>query len=158
MPVGQPTKTIFMLGALLWSGTGLASPFLLPSQDTPNFYNAKMCRDHQVLSALLTASIGILKTKVTIAGSDGPKTEHQTDDIRLEAVFILSDDKGAIFCSVTIAANGISDRVVYSVGPTGTPGSYGNSWVVKFGGDLGPSGGGHRLFPGVIEVKASGLE
>jgi hypothetical protein len=127
--------------------------FLLPSQDTPNFYNARMCRDHQVLSALLTAAKSILKTKVTVAGSDGPTTEHDPDDIRLEAVSVLSDDKGAIFCSVTIVAKGITERVVYSVGPTGTPDSYGNSLVVKFGGDLGPHGGGHELFPEVIQVQ-----
>jgi hypothetical protein len=97
----------------------------------------------------------ILKTRVTVAGSDGPKTEHQPDDIRLEAVSILSDDKSAIFCSVTIAAKGITERVLYSVGPTGNPGSYGNSWIVKFGGDLGPSGGGHELFPEMIQVQPS---
>ena len=50
-------------------------------------------------------------------------------------------------CSVTITAKGITERVVYSVGPTGTPGSYGDSWIVKFGGNLGPHGGGHKLFP-----------
>jgi hypothetical protein len=88
VPVGQPTKTIFMLGALLWSGAGLASPFLLPSQDTPNFYNAKMCRDRQVLSALKTAATTILKTKVIVAGGDGPEwSGYQPGDIHLEAVF-----------------------------------------------------------------------
>src|SRR6516225_9212835 len=92
--------------------------FLLPSQDTPNFYNAKMCRDHQVLSALLTAAKGLLKTKVTIAGSSGPTTPADSDDIRLEAVSVLSDDKGAIFCSATISAKRITETVVYSVGPT----------------------------------------
>ena len=60
--------------------------FLLPSQDTPNFYNAKMCRDHQVLSAILTATKGMLQTRVTVAGSDGPTTSYDPDDIRLEAV------------------------------------------------------------------------
>ena len=95
----------------------------------------------------------MLQTRVTVAGSDGPTTEYDADDVRLEAVSILSEDKSAIFCSVTIGAKGITERVVYSVGPAGTPGSYGNSWVVKFGGDLGPSGGGHKLFPEVIQVE-----
>ena len=154
--VVQPTKTMFMLGALLWSGAGFASPFLLPAQDTPNFFNAKMCRDRQVLSALKTAATNILKTKVIVAAGDGPKwSGYQPDDIHLEAVSILSKDKSAIFCSVTITAKGITERVVYVVGPTGTPGSYGDSWIVKFGGDLGPYGGGHRLFPGMIEVEPS---
>jgi hypothetical protein len=73
----------------------------------------------------------------------------------LEAVSILSKDKSAIFCSVTITAKGITERVVYSVGPTGTPGSYDDSWIVKFGGDLGPHGGGHKLFPEMIQVEPS---
>jgi hypothetical protein len=156
MPVVQPTKIIFMLGmCVLWSGASFASSFLLPSQDTPDFYNARMCRDHKVLSGILTAAIGILKTKVTVAGSDGPKTPHRPDDIHLEAVSILSDDKAAVFCSVTISAKGITERVVYSVGPDGAPGSYGNFWVLKFGGDLGPHGGGHKLFPAMIQVAPS---
>jgi hypothetical protein len=83
--VVQPTKTMFMLGALLWSGAGFASPFLLPSQDTPNFYNAKMCRDRQVLSALKTAATSTLKTKVIVAGGDGAKwSGYQPDNIHLE--------------------------------------------------------------------------
>ncbi len=89
--VVQPTKTMFMLGALLWSGAGLASPFLLPSQDTPNFYNAKMCRDRQVLSALKTAATNTLKTKVIVAGGDGPKWSGYQPDrlsemVRIEAL------------------------------------------------------------------------
>ncbi len=94
--VVQPTKTMFMLGALLWSGAGFASPFLLPSQDTPNFYNAKMCRDRQVLSALKTAATNTLKTKVIVAGGDGPKwSGYQPDNIHLEAVSIISKDLGS---------------------------------------------------------------
>ena len=34
-----------VLGACLWSGAAFASALLLPSQETTNFYNAKMCRD-----------------------------------------------------------------------------------------------------------------
>jgi hypothetical protein len=153
MPVVQPTKIIFMLGTLLWSGAGFASPFLLPSQDTPNFYDAKMCRDRQVLSGLKTAATNILKTKVIVAKGDGPEwSGYQPDDIRLEAVSILSDGKAAILCSVTIAAKEITERVVYSVGPTGTRGSYGNSWIVKFGGDAQRKALGNALlFPEIYK-------
>src|SRR5438445_316185 len=85
----------------IWAGRGFASPFLLPSQDTPNFYNAKMCRDRQVLSALKTAATNTLKTKVIVAGGDGPTwSGYQPHDIHLEAISILSKDKSAIFCSV----------------------------------------------------------
>jgi hypothetical protein len=133
----------------------LSSRFLLPSQETSNFYNARMCRDHKVLSGILTAAISNLNTQVTVAGSDGPKTAYDPNDIRLEAVSILSDDKAAVFCSVTISAKGITERVLYSVGPDGAPGSYSNSWVLKFGGDHGPQGGGHELFPGTIQVRPS---
>jgi hypothetical protein len=132
-----------------------ASPFLLPSQEGPNFFNRRMCRDHRVMSGLLTAAINILKTKVTVAGSDGPNTEHDPDDVHLEAISILGDGKAAIFCSVTISAKGITERVLYSVGPDGAPGSYSNSWVIKFGGDHGPQGGGHQLFPETIQVRPS---
>jgi hypothetical protein len=145
---------ISFVAAVLFSGCCSAQTiFLLPSQDTPNFYNVRMCRDHKVVSGILTAAISILKTKVTVAGSDGPKTEHQPDDIRLEAVSILSDGKSAIFCSVTISANGITERVAYSVGPDNAPGSYGNSWVLKFGGDQRSVGGGNKLFPEMIQAR-----
>jgi hypothetical protein len=146
-------KAAIGLGACLWSGAGFASPSLLPSQETANFYNAKMCRDAQVLSALKTAATDILKTRVIIAGADGPKwSGYQPDDVRLEAVSILSEDRAAIFCSVTIVAKKIKERILYSVGPTGNFGSYGDTWVLKFGGNLGSGGGGHKLFPDIIVV------
>jgi hypothetical protein len=156
MLLAQPVTMMFIVAALFWSCTAFASPFLLPSQEKPNFFNVRICRDRVVLSALKTAATNILKAKIIVAWGDGPEwSGYQPDDIRLEAVSILSDDKSAIFCSVTIAAKGVTERIVYSVGPTGTPGSYGNSWIVKFGGDLGPSGGGHELFPEMIQVQPS---
>jgi hypothetical protein len=124
---------------------------LLPSQEEPNFFFARMCRDRQVLSGLKTAATNILKTKVIVASGDGPEwSGYEPDDIRLEAVSILGDGKAAIFCSVTVSAEGITERIVYSVGNDGAPGSW---WVLKFGGDLGPHGGGHKLFPQTIEVR-----
>ena len=142
-----------VLGACLWSGAAFASALLLPSQETTNFYNAKMCRDAGVLSALKAAAEDILKTRVMIAGADGPRwSGYQPDDVRLEAVSILSEERAAIFCSVTIAAKKIKERILYSIGPTGNFGSYGDTWVLKFGGNLGSGGGGHKLFPDIIVV------
>jgi hypothetical protein len=142
-----------VLGACLWSGAAFASTLLLPSQETANFYNAKICRDPGVLSALKAAAEDILKTRVMIAGADGPKwSGYQPDDVRLEAVSILSEERAAIFCSVTIAAKKIKERILYSIGPTGNFGSYGDTWVLKFGGNLGSGGGGHKLFPDIIVV------
>ena len=71
--VVQPTKTMFKLGALLWSGAGFASPFLLPSQDTPNFYTAKCV---EIVRSFLHSKLLLLlslKTKVIVAGGDGPE-------------------------------------------------------------------------------------
>ena len=130
------------------------SAFLLPSQEEPNFFFARMCRDRQVLSGLKTAATNTLETKVIVASGDGPEwSGYEPDDIHLEAVSILGDGKAAIFCSVTISAKGITERIVYTVGPDGAPDSYGDSWVLKFGGDLGPHGGGHKLFPQTIQVR-----
>ena len=49
---------------------------------------------------------------------------------------------------VTISAKGITERIVYAVSETL------DSWVVRFGGDLGTTTGGHKLFPeGPITVE-----
>ena len=154
MFLARPTTTMFIVAALFWSCACFASPFLLPSQEKPNFFNRRMCRDHDVLSGILTAALQSLQTKVTVAGSDGKKRPYNPDDVHLEAVSVLGDGMGAIICSVTISAKGITERVAYAVGPEGAPGAYGNSWVIKFGGDLGPGGGGgHKLFPEMIQVR-----
>ncbi len=55
--------------------------------------------------------------------------------------------------SVTRYQTDLTDAEWRLIAPPGTPDSYGNSWVVKFGGDLGPHGGGHALFPEVIQVQ-----
>jgi hypothetical protein len=110
-----------------------------------------MCYDHQVLSDLLSDAKSILKTKVTVAGSDGPTTPVDVDDVFLEAVSVRPDDPaGFIICSVTIAANGITERVAYSVLPVASD-SHDHSFMIKFGG--GPGGGGHELFPETVTVR-----
>ncbi len=108
-----------------------------------------MCRDRQVLATIKSVAAAILKTKVIVAKGDGPEwSGYRPDDIRLEAVSPLGEDKGAIFCSVTITAKGITERVLYAVGPMGERGSYTSE--IKLGGDFGPHGGGHKLFPTMI--------
>jgi hypothetical protein len=122
---------------------------LLPSQEKPNFFNVRICRDREVLAALKTAATNMLRTKVIVAMGDGPKwSGYQPDDIHMEAVSLSADEKNGVFCSVTISAKGITERILYVVGTTS------DSWLVRFGGDLGPGGGGHKLFPkGPITVK-----
>src|SRR5260221_13551334 len=51
----QPLKIVLTLGALLWASASFSNP-LLPSQEEPNFFNVRICRDRQVLSALKTAA------------------------------------------------------------------------------------------------------
>jgi hypothetical protein len=108
-----------------------------------------ICRDRHVLGALKTAAARTLKTDVSIASGKGPKwLGYHPDDIRLEAVSVSPDDRNAVFCSVTISAKGITERIVYAVSETF------DSWVVRFGGDLGSGTGGHKLFPeGPITVE-----
>jgi hypothetical protein len=118
------------LVALSWVNPSLSSP-LLPSQDQPNFFNVRICRDRQVLSALKTGAVHTLKVNnVTIANGSGPKwTGYRPDDIHLEAVSISPGERNAVFCSVTISAKGITERIVYVVGRTL------DSWLAGFGGD-----------------------
>ena len=126
----QPFKIVFTLGALLWASASLSNP-LLPSQEEPNFFNVRICRDRQVLSALKTAAASTLRTKVIIAnGSGADWSGYEPDDIHLEAVS-LSLNKNEVFCSVSISAKGIIERIVYVVSTTS------DSWVVRFGGTTG---------------------
>ena len=143
----QPLKIVFTLGALLWASASLSNP-LLPSQEEPNFFNVRICGDRQVLSALKTAAASTLRTKVIIANGSGPDwSGYEPDDIHLEAVS-LSLNKNEVFCSVTISAKGIIERIVYVVSTTS------DSWVVRFGGTTGSELGGHKLFPrGPITVE-----
>src|SRR6266851_3134713 len=58
----QPLKIVLTLGALLWASASFSNP-LLPSQEEPNFFNVRICRDRQVLSALKTAAASTLRAK-----------------------------------------------------------------------------------------------
>jgi hypothetical protein len=138
-----------VLGALSCAG---ASP-LLPSQDDPNFFSVRICRDRHVLSALKTGAIRTLKADVVIAKGEGSNwTGYRPDNVHLEAISISPDDRNAVFCSVTISAKGVSERIVYAVATTL------DSWLVRFGGDLGFATGGHKLFPeGPITVEPNSI-
>src|SRR6266498_3715027 len=95
----QPLRNVVMFGALLCSSASFSSP-LLPSQEQPNFFNVRICRDRQVLAALKTAAAAMLKTNVVIAKGNGPEwSGYQPDDIHLEAVSLSSREKNAVFCS-----------------------------------------------------------
>jgi hypothetical protein len=148
MSTRQPSKNVFMFGALLWTSASSSSP-LLPSQEQSNSFNVRICRDREVLSALKTAAASMLKAKVIIAKGNGPDwSGYQPDDIHLEAVSVSPEEKSAVFCSVTIAAKGITERIIYVVGTTS------KSWLVTFGGNTGSGMGGHKLFPeGPITVE-----
>jgi len=137
----QPLKIALMSGTLLWTSASFSNP-LLPSQEQPNFFNVRICRDRQVLVALKTAAVSTLRAKVIIAKGKGPAwSGYQPDDIHLEAVSLSPEEKNAVFCSVTISAKGITERIVYVVGTTS------DSWLVRFGGNSGSGMGGHKLFP-----------
>jgi hypothetical protein len=135
------TLVAYALAAALLASSAHAQS-LLPSQDSRNFFGAKICRDREILSAVKTLATSALKTKVIVAHGDGPDwSGYQPDDIRLEGV--LTGDKNGVFCSVTISANEITERVVYVVGHDAPD----HSWSVKLGGDYGPGSGSHILFP-----------
>src|SRR5262249_43281847 len=70
------------------------------------------------------------------------------EDIHLESVSV---ETNAVLCSVTISANEVTERIVYIVGPDPD-----YSWLVKFGGEHGSGGGGHKLFPQSIIVRPTG--
>jgi hypothetical protein len=58
------------------------------------------------------------------------------------------DETNSVFCSVTISAKGITERIVYVVSVTL------GSWHVRFGGEKRKEMGGHALFPkGPITVE-----
>jgi len=141
-------KNMLMLGALLWSGASLAAP-LLPSQEKPNSFDVRICRDRQVLFAIKTAADNLLKTKTILAKGSPDGSGLDPEDIHLETVSV---ETNAVFCSVTISANEVTERIVYIVGTDPD-----DHWYVKFGGDYGSSGGGgHKLFPQSIMVRSMG--
>ena len=67
-----------------------------------------------------TDNISALKANVTIAHGKGPKwSGYDPNDIHLEAVSLSPDDeRNSVFCSVTISAKGIIERIVYVIGAT----------------------------------------
>jgi hypothetical protein len=149
----QQLKIGLIFGTLLWPSASLSSP-LLPSQDQPTFFNVRICRDRQVLSELKAAASSTLKANVTIAHGKGPKwSGYDPNDIHLEAVSLSPDDeRNSVFCSVTISAKGIIERIVYVIGATP------DAWVVRFGGNSGTGMGGHKLFPeGPIIIEPKGI-
>jgi hypothetical protein len=135
-------KFALLSGMLLWPTASLSDP-LLPSQDQRTFFNVRICRDRQVLSALKAAASSTLKANVVVAHGKGPDwSGYDPNDIHLEAVSLSPDDeRNSVFCSVTISAKGITERIVYVV--SGTSGS----WHVEFGGESRTEMGGHKLFP-----------
>jgi hypothetical protein len=128
-------------GTLLWPTASFSDP--LPSQDQPTFFNVRICRDRQVLSALKAAARSTLKADVILAHGKGSKwSGYDPNDIHLEAVSVSPDnEKNSVFCSVTISAKGITERIVYVI--SGTL----ESWQVRFGGESRSEMGGHALFP-----------
>ena len=88
-----------------------------------------------------------------IAGAGGSEwSGYQPDDVRLEAVSILSEERAAIFCSVTIEAKKIKERILYSIGPTGNFGLVWRHMDAQIRRKSGFGGGGHKLFPDIIVV------
>ena len=152
MSAARPQLKFALLSGMLWPTASLPAS-LLPSQDQPTLFNVRICRDRQVLSVLKAAAGSTLKADVILAHGKGSKwSGYDPNDIHLEAVSLSPDDEtNSVFCSVTISAKGITERIVYVV--SGTLGS----WHVKFGGGGGESRsemGGHALFPeGPITVE-----
>jgi hypothetical protein len=142
-------KFALLSGMLLCATASLSGP-LLPSQDQPTFFNVRICRDRQVISALKAAASSTLKANVIIAHGKGPEwSGYDPNDIHLEAVSVAPDgENNSVFCSVSISAKGITERIVYVVSETL------GSWHVRFGGESRKEMGGHTLFPeGPITIE-----
>jgi hypothetical protein len=107
---------------------------LLPSQEEHDLVTVKTCRDHEVLTSLKAAIDRSLQARSVLARG------MHAGDVHLEAVWI---DRPAVICSTTVAANGIRERIVYTVALEGS------SYVIKFGGEPG----GSKLFPDRLEVR-----
>jgi len=151
MSAARPQLKFMLLSGMLLCSTASLSDSLLPSQDQPTFFNVRICRDRQVLSVLKAAAGSTLKADVILAHGKGSKwSGYDPNDIHLEAVSLSPDDEtNSVFCSVTISAKGITERIVYVVSVTL------GSWHVRFGGGESRSEmGGHTLFPeGPITVE-----
>jgi hypothetical protein len=150
MSAARPQLKFMLLSGMLLCPTASLSDSLLPSQEQPTFFNVRICRDRQVLSVLKAAAGSTLKADVILAHGKGSKwSGYDPNDIHLEAVSVSpNDEMNSVFCSVTISAKGITERIVYVV--SGTLGS----WHVQFGGEKRKEMGGHTLFPeGPIRVE-----
>jgi hypothetical protein len=112
---------------------------LLPSQEEHDLVTVKTCRDHEVLSSLKAAIDRSLQASSVLARG------MHAGDVHLEAVWI---DQPAVICSTTVAANGIRERIVYTVALEGS------SYVIKFGGEPG----GSKLFPYQLEVRPINMD
>jgi hypothetical protein len=106
---------------------------LLPSQDTPDFYSAKICQDRDVLSIIGSTIDSILHTKSVLAKG------MQADDIHLEAV---NATQGAVLCSMTVTARGIAETVSYVIGVED------NSFLIVLNGQRGS-----KLFPNEVTMR-----
>ena len=97
-----------IFGTLLWPSPSLSGP-LLPSQDQPNFFNVRICRDRQVLSALRAAAVSTLKAEVIIGRAKGPKwSDYEPNDIHLEAVSLSPDDeRNSVFVQLPFQQKGL---------------------------------------------------
>ena len=107
---------------------------LLPSQEEEGSVTVKTCRDRGVLSSLKAAIDSSLKTTSVLARG------MQARDIHLEAIWL---SQPAVICSITVAARGLRERIIYTVAVDGA------AYVIKFGGEPGD----HRLFPDRLEVR-----
>ena len=122
-------KHFVVSAAVLWaSQLSAVAASLLPSQEDQDFITVRTCRDHEVLSSLKAAIDISLRTSSILTGGMHPSNVH------LEAIWI---DRPTVVCSTTVAANGIRERIVYSVALEGS------SYVIKFGGEAE----GSKLFP-----------
>jgi len=112
---------------------------LLPSQEEHDLVTVKTCRDHELLTSLKAAIDRSLQARSVLARG------MHAGDVHLEAVWI---DRPAVICSTTVAANGIRERIVYTVSLEGS------SYVIKFGGEPG----GSKLFPYQLEVRPMNMD
>jgi hypothetical protein len=106
MSAARPQLKFALLSGMLLCPTASLSDSLLPSQEQPTFFNVRICRDRQVLSALKAAASSTLKADVIVAHGKGSKwSGYDSNDIHLEAVSLSpNDQRNSVFCSGTISS------------------------------------------------------
>ena len=126
--------SFIVLAALLGAGANAGRcETLLPSQDAPGFFTAKVCQDRYVLSIIGSTIDALLQTKSVIAkGMDA-------DDIRLEAV---NANQNAVLCSMTVEAKKLTETVTYVIRIEGS------SFIIVLSGNKGS-----KLFPHEITIR-----